>query len=282
VEGTCRPLEGQTVVITRAAHQSKELKDLLAAEGATVFDVPTIRVQAVHGAELAEVDRSIMELATGRFDGLILTSANAVELFAERLHAMAIDTAKIERVAIFVVGPATAGSAAKVGLSVTATASDAIGEGLVSCVCGLWGDSLTGRRFLFPRAREGRQSVATLLRELGAEVQVTILYETVPLDDGLELPRGAQVDWITFASPSAVRAFLHHLRVPAGAKIACIGPVTTAAAREAGLEVAVTSQVHTAKGLVEAISRSQRVGVFACADEAPLTSPTASARRKSR
>ena len=70
------------------------------------------------------------------------------------------------------------------------------------------------------------------------------------------LRRGA-IDIVTFASSSAVTNLLKLLggdTAPLkGPLIACIGPVTARAAREAGLEVRVESREHTIPGLVRAL-----------------------------
>ena len=63
-------------------------------------------------------------------------------------------------------------------------------------------------------------------------------------------------DVITFASPSAVEQFVKAGLVALlgdAVGVACIGPITAAAAREHGLNVAIEAPEHTAKGLLEAL-----------------------------
>jgi uroporphyrinogen III methyltransferase/synthase len=76
----------------------------------------------------------------------------------------------------------------------------------------------------------------------------------------LELPgrlRSGQVDAVTFTSPSTVRAFVSMLGADYDAmgqtSVACIGPVTAAAAREAGINVETVATTYTVAGLVEAL-----------------------------
>jgi len=247
------PLADQLVVVTRAAHQAGELRELLEARGATVFELPAISVQRVSGDELAKVDALAAEWAAGGFDALLLTSANAAKFFAERWQTQYQNTGAHGELTIFVIGPATARAATAAGLHVTATAKDAVGEGLVACVKQAWGADLAGRRFLFPHAREGRPTVAQQLLENGALVEEVVLYETVAATEGSELPKDRKVDWVTFASPSAVRGFMALGKIAKDARVACIGPVTAAAAREAGLNVVVEASEHTARALVDAM-----------------------------
>ena len=62
-------------------------------------------------------------------------------------------------------------------------------------------------------------------------------------------------DYVTFTSSSTVRNLLDALgdRFPAGARIVSIGPITSEAARAAGLEVHVEAERHDVDGLVEAL-----------------------------
>jgi uroporphyrinogen III methyltransferase/synthase len=90
---------------------------------------------------------------------------------------------------------------------------------------------------------------------------------TLPVAARRALASGA-VDAVTFTSASTVRGFLKAaggvLRHPAMAaaghvpKVVCIGPVTAAEARSAGLKVHATADPHTIQGLVAAVERALR------------------------
>ena len=66
-----------------------------------------------------------------------------------------------------------------------------------------------------------------------------------------------KVDVITFTSPSTVENFMEIMGqdyvTPKGVKIACIGPVTAAAVRKAGLPVDIIQERYTIPGLVETL-----------------------------
>ena len=67
----------------------------------------------------------------------------------------------------------------------------------------------------------------------------------------------ASADYVTFTSSSTVRNLTEALgdRFPAAARVVSIGPVTSEAAREAGLEVAVEAERHDVEGLIAALLR---------------------------
>ena len=92
---------------------------------------------------------------------------------------------------------------------------------------------------LVARAAEARDVLPDALRERGAEVDVVALYETVredPSAEALEAARSA--DYVTFTSASTVRNLTEALGGASrpSARVISIGPVTSEAAREAGLE----------------------------------------------
>jgi len=62
-------------------------------------------------------------------------------------------------------------------------------------------------------------------------------------------------DYLTFTSSSTVRNLVAALdgRLPEGIRIVSIGPVTSEAAREAGLGVDVEAERHDIDGLIEAL-----------------------------
>ena len=95
-------LHGKTILITRAASQSEELRAGLEAAGARVIECPAIEIVPVE--DWTEVDRAASNLPN--YDWLIFTSSNAVELFMRRLQALGLTCST----PIAVVGAGTAGT----------------------------------------------------------------------------------------------------------------------------------------------------------------------------
>jgi uroporphyrinogen III methyltransferase/synthase len=82
------------------------------------------------------------------------------------------------------------------------------------------------------------------------------LYETVAEEpDPAALEAAAEADYVTFTSSSTVSNFVEAVgdRFPPRARIVSIGPITSSAGREAGLEVHVEAERHDIEGLVEAL-----------------------------
>ena len=111
------------------------------------------------------------------------------------------------------------------------------------------------RRALIARAEQARDVLPDALRARGAEVEILALYRTVA--EPLTTPRARAAlgaDYVTFTSASAVRFFLEAAGAPAdGQRIVSIGPITSEALREHGLEPHVEAAEHTPDGLVAAL-----------------------------
>jgi uroporphyrinogen III methyltransferase/synthase len=104
------------------------------------------------------------------------------------------------------------------------------------------------------RAEEARDVVPDALRAAGADVDVVTLYRTVaePLSKRARAD-ALGADWATFTSASSVRNFHAAAGTLAGPRLASIGPVTSAALREAGHEPDLEASDHTPDGLIAAL-----------------------------
>ena len=108
---------------------------------------------------------------------------------------------------------------------------------------------------LLLRAEEANRVLPDALEEAGISHTCISLYHTVTDERKAdELNRLIKMaDYVTFASSSAVRAFVSmvdNLDEVKG-KYISIGPVTTKTAQENGLSIAKTAVVYTARGMVE-------------------------------
>jgi uroporphyrinogen III methyltransferase/synthase len=121
--------------------------------------------------------------------------------------------------------------------------------------------TVVNERILIPKAAETLDILTNGLRDLGALVDEVVLYETrapsQPDAEALRLLREGRLDVATFASSSSIKNLASLLgddfRRLDGATIACIGPVTSATAREYGLVVDVEPSEHTIPALVDAL-----------------------------
>ncbi|MHB8835325.1 MAG: uroporphyrinogen-III synthase [Candidatus Methylomirabilia bacterium] len=249
-------LAGKTVLVTRAPGQAGEFSRLLRERGAAVVEISTIEI--VPPLSWADADRAIGKLPA--YDWLILTSTNAVNWFFRRVRERRGDLALLGGVRVCAVGPKTREAIERAGLEVAFQPSVYRAEGLIAEAGeGAW----RGKRVLFPRAAEGRDVIPDEMRRVGAELDLVTVYRTVPSPAGREelrsLLAAGTLDAVTFTSGSTVESFVSlldpaQLETLAGRiAVACIGPVTAAAARAAGLPVDALAREATMPGLADAL-----------------------------
>jgi uroporphyrinogen-III synthase len=237
---TALPLSDRTVVVTRAAEQAGPFVSQLQALGATVLEVPLIRITdpADGGAALqAAVDRMYT------YDWVVLTSPNAAARFLSAVE----DVSKVPELAV--VGPGTATVVFEYGFSVSLLADRSVGEGLVDAF------PVGNGRVLIPRSAIARDVVPDGLRSKGWTVDTVDAYRTEPTQgDPALLPSLRSADAIAFTSSSTARAFLAWYGVAGLAEaVISIGPETTRTLRDAGVDVARTADPYTLDGLVTAV-----------------------------
>src|SRR6185503_12956373 len=81
------PLFGRRIVVTRARHQAGELARRLEALGAEAVEYPTIEIAGAPDATAVENALA----AAGRYDWIVLTSANGAERFFDAFVARGRD-----------------------------------------------------------------------------------------------------------------------------------------------------------------------------------------------
>jgi len=249
-----KPLFGRGIVITRPEAQAGEMSERLRAGGARVIPFPVIRIAPPTSWE--GPDQAIDRLEDYRW--IIMTSANGVAFFFQRLKERGRDIRDLKGTRIATIGPATAAAVEALGIRVDLVPDEFISEGVVKAFAGV---DLTGCRVLLPRAETARDIIPEGLAGMGATVDVVTAYRTVPSDrkasEIMPLFIDGKVDVITFTSPSTVTHFLGIMgagfRLPPQVRVACIGPVTAAAAKRAGLKVDILQERYTVEGLVEAL-----------------------------
>lgn len=244
-----RPLHGRRVVVTRARAQASGLAATLRDLGAEVVELPAIRIES--RIEIGEVKEATANI--GDYDLTCLTSPNGVRLLFEAMQAEGRDARALAGATVAAIGPGTARALAERGIVADVVPERFVAEALVEALADV---EVQGKRVLVARAAEARDVLPDALRDRGADVDVVALYETVreePAAEEIEAVQGA--DYVTFTSSSTVTNLVAALgnRFPTGARIVSIGPITSEAARAAGLEVHVEADRHDIDGLLTAL-----------------------------
>ena len=267
---THRPLAGVRVVVTRARAQAAPMTRRLESLGAEAILAPTIEI--VPPEDPGPLDAACARVGT--FDWVVFTSANAVSFFVRRLADVG-GVRRLRGVRLCAVGAATAEALADRGLRTDLVPDEYRSEGVLRALHGQ--GALTGSRVLLPRGNPARGLLPTELRRAGAEVTAVTAYRTAPADlegRAAELRRmlgDGRVDVVTFTSGSSVRNFARAIgEEQAGgllrrAEVACIGPVTAAAASRLDIAATIVPAESTVPALVQAVA--DRLGVPGTGEE---------------
>ena len=238
------PLAGRRVVVTRPRRQAASLCRRLREAGAEVVEAPVIEI--VDPEDGGEALRAAAA-SIGSYRWVVCTSANG----ARRLLA-AMGDARDSAPRVAAIGPGTAQVLEAGGVPVDLVPEQFVAEALVEAFPDP--PSEGDARVLLARAAVARDVLPDGLRSRGWDVDVVEAYRTVRCDHTPDVGRAvAAADTVTFTSPSTVEAFLAAFGDQVPDTVACIGPVTAAAARAAGLAVQVEAATHTVPGLVDAL-----------------------------
>lgn len=251
-----QPLFGKRVLVTRPAHQADEIALRLYEVGAEPILAPTIAIGPPDDPQAAaEAVARVRD-----YGWVAFTSRNGVDAFFDLLHGLGRDARALGGVRVAAIGPKTAEALSAHGVRADLIPAQYVGEAVAQA---LLARARSGDRILLYRARDARDTLPGLLRAAGRTVDDVAAYATRFVDDPELAEKAARADIVTFTSASTVGGFVHN--VPAAAQalaaktVACIGPVTARAAREAGLRVDVVPDEFTADGLLNALESTASV-----------------------
>ena len=247
-----KPLFGKTVLVTRSRNQASSLSKMLERNGASVIELPTIRISPIEDFKL--LDQAICQVE--RYDWLVFTSENGVEVFFDRLRQLRKDSRRLAGVKIAAIGPGTRAKLNSYFVEPDLVPSSFSSEGLLEAFLK---EEVSGKRFLLLRTNIAPDFLKRGLERTGAKVTEIAVYRT-ERPEGLaekirQLFRHYSVDFITFTSSSTAEYFFKAL--PNGrkvrAKLVSIGPVTSETVRKLGGSVYREAKIHTISGLVDTI-----------------------------
>ena len=238
------PLFGCRVLVTGSRKMAENQSRVLEAEGAEVISFSLIDTEPLLTDALKEaVD------ALDQYTWIVFTSSNGVDLFFDYLMEREKDLRCLSGLRFAVIGEGTKSALAARGIR----ADFVPGRYSSRDLAAEWIPTLTKEdRALLLRAEEASRELNEALDQAGIPYEALAVYHTaVDARRGEELNRILpEVDYVTFASASAVKAFAAMTEGNTfQAKAVCIGPVTEKAARAAGIPVHRSAVEYTAEGM---------------------------------
>jgi uroporphyrinogen-III synthase len=240
-----------TVLITRPKADAAEFADALAKHGLRAEFFPTIEIAPITDWTLPTLED---------YDGLIFTSANAVRHFISPLLSREPKRfARLRAMHHYAVGLKTHRALQEYGIDSVLYSDKGNAEDLAELI---QREGIEGKRFLFLRGTRSLGVIPDAIKKHGGMCDELIVYQTSDLSPEhaqriSELLSRDDVTWITFFSPSAVRAFFNALpnaSLPLRMRIAVIGNTTKEAVESLGFGVDAVAPVPTAEALARTIA----------------------------
>jgi uroporphyrinogen III methyltransferase/synthase len=255
-----RPLFGVRVLVTRPKHQAADLVRRLEQLGAVPLVLPAVEVR--DPPDWRPVDHAISRLK--EYDWLVFTSVNGVSYFFRRLFATGRDLRAVGHLKFAAIGPSTADALARLHLTADVVPPAFRSEDLAAALKSVAG----GKRILLARADRGRDVLRQELSSIAHVDQIAVYSQVDAVAPDapalLALSRG-EIAFVTFTSANIAKAVLSQLdetarmRVRDGSvKLVSISPVTSAAIREMGYEIAAEATEYTTEGVIRAMTELVR------------------------
>jgi uroporphyrinogen-III synthase len=263
-----RPLRGRRIVLTRPPAQSGDFEERVIALGGEPVAAAAIEIVAPESWTIP--DAALRRVGT--YDWLAFTSANAVRRLVDRADAIGLSRDQLRSRRLAVVGPATASvvrsSLRSPDFAPTTNTAAVLGEQLMD---------VDNARILLPRGSLADDTLPAVLRARSAFVDEIVVYRTVPgpgIPDIVAGVRESAIDALLFASASAVRFVADALatdaagttRRPRWPLAACLGPVTSSAARACGFPSVIVGDDTTQNELIDAVARWFGAETMSCGD----------------
>ncbi len=255
-----KPLFGKNIVVTRDDHGNAEFADKIITRGGNAIEFPTIKTKPLTNTNIFL--RALTKLS--EFDWIIFTSSNGVEIVFDCLRNLGKDARVFGSAKIAAIGSETAGTLSRFGIKAdfvpSAFTSKELGKQLAEFA------NLKDKKALLLRSQLASDELAAWLKKAGAEILNVPVYRIDTIKNKckelVEKIADGEIDWLTFASPSSVRAFFEQIQADAAnagrVKIASIGPMTSEQLQSLGIRVDVEASEHTIDGLLDAIEQTYK------------------------
>lgn len=247
-------LKNKTILITKSRLECRKSLDLLIEQGAEIIYFPTIKI--LPATNSSDLNEAVTKFA--KFDYLVFTSVNSVEVFSEIVKAKRLDLSKIK---IAAVGKSTADECTSIGFPVDIIPSEFSSKGLIKKFSEF---DLTNKNILLPGSTLARGELNMGLSQLGAQVFSVPIYDVVENDlQALKAEyhhiQKKHPNIFIFTSPSSFGNFLKLMNVSDaekffGKSILCaIGTTTEEAMFDYGVLVNIVPETFTIQGVAEAL-----------------------------
>jgi len=254
-----KPLFGKTILVTRDRCGNADFAAKIISRAGNPIEFPTIKIEPLTGR--TEFLQALAKF--NEYHWIIFTSPNGVRIFFDYLQGLAKDARVFASAKIAAIGTQTAAKLTDFAISPDFVPAIFTTKELAGQLTGF--TNLRDKKILLLRSQLASNELVELLRQAGADVDNVPLYTTITeKGDCAWLTKRiikGRIDWLTFTSPSCVRAFFEQIKpdvVKSGnVKVASLGPVTSSQLEKLGVRIDAQAAEHTIDGLLDAVEERQ-------------------------
>jgi len=255
------PLSGLRILVTRQDTPESSLSGLLLSQGAAV--VVAAMTKIIPPESWQSFDKAVK--SSLKIDWVVFTSSNGVSFCVSRLKDLQLEPQFFfSKIKIACVGQSTSNALSRHGISAELIPEHFQSEGLIDSFSQY---DIKNKRCWLIQAESPQETLSLAMKNEGAKIISTPVYKTVPSGKDfsylLEELYQAKLDWIIFASPSAVQNFHQVLTegfwedLAVKPKIACIGKTTESSVKNLGWNVKIRPSIQDFEHLVKALCQQQ-------------------------
>ena len=244
------PLSGKNILLTATRGLVEKMSPEFKKLGANTCEMSLIATKEI------EIDKerfvSELKLATH----VLFTSSNGVDIFFEKIKNYDIDIRSLYNKKICVIGSGSSEALKKYGVNADFIPSKFDSKSFVEEIL----PKLDKKsRVLMLRAKLGNDNLPYGLKKAGIEFSDIPIYDTI-IDYRRSFELNKEIkkfDYVVVASASAAKALYEMIEDKSALlnRVVSIGPVTTKALREFGIEELITAKQYDVKGIVDAIKK---------------------------
>ena len=244
------PLSGKNILLTATRGLVEKMSPEFKKLGANTCEMSLIATKEI------EIDKerfvSELKLATH----VLFTSSNGVDIFFEKIKNYDIDIRSLYSKKICVIGSGSSEALKKYGVNADFIPSKFDSKSFVEEIL----PKLDKKsRVLMLRAKLGNDNLPNGLKKAGIEFSDIPIYDTI-IDHRRSFELNKEIkkfDYVVVASASAAKALYEMIEDKSALlnRVVSIGPVTTKALREFGIEELITAKQYDVKGIVDAIKK---------------------------
>ena len=244
------PLSGKNILLTATRSLAEKMAKRFKETGANICEMSLIAIKEIE----IEKERLLSEINDATH--ILFTSSNGVDIFFEQIKRYGIDIRSLHNKKICVIGSGSGEALNKYGINADFIPSKFDSKSFLNEILPkLDKDS----KVLMLRAKIGSDVLPKGLKSAGIAFSDIPVYDTI-IDHRkkFELNKDMEnFDYVVAASASGAKALVEMIedKKMLSGKVVSIGPVTTKALVELGIENIITAKRYDVEGIIDAIKK---------------------------